>query len=363
MEGWHKVKNNEFPLTLSTTPIACVDSNCYIALVNLVDFYRFIADENGELWRHIFEANVRDYQRDVSVNKDIRDTLENPAGENFWWLNNGVTILASRIEILKAKEVLIHTPEIVNGLQTSNEIYNYFSRYPGQLCGDVERRELLVRIIVPASEASRDMIICATNNQTSIEKSSLRATDTIHRQIEMYFKGKDLFYDRRKNYYKNSGKKPSQIVSVPFLSQCLISVLLQSPNDARARPTSLLTDDNRYSTLYQENQNLDVFYNVASVGKRVERVLKLDSGYTITQVSDIRFYVLYMIFATLLNQVEVNPSDVVSIDLSCVSDDLIVGIASEVFDLYANLGGTDRVAKGPALIAAIKDLLRNRFTD
>jgi hypothetical protein len=41
----------------------------------------------------------------------------------------------------------------------------------------------------------------------------------------MYFKTRDLFYDRRKNYYKNMGKKASQIISLPFLSQCLISVL------------------------------------------------------------------------------------------------------------------------------------------
>ena len=58
-------------------------------------------------------------------------------------------------------------------------------------------------IIVPDNEESRDQIIFATNNQTNIPKATLRVTDPIHLQIEMYFKSRGLFYDRRKNYYKN----------------------------------------------------------------------------------------------------------------------------------------------------------------
>lgn len=96
----------------------------------------------------------------------------------------------------------------------------------------------------------------------------------------MYFKGKDLYYDRRKNYYKNNGKKAIQIVSLPFLSQCLISVLLQSPNDARARPSTLLADDERYDSLYKPDQDLDVFYHIALIGKRVENVLKFKCAYS-----------------------------------------------------------------------------------
>ena len=46
----------------------------------------------------------------------------------------------------------------------------------------------------------RDDIIFATNNQTNIPKSSLRVTDAIHLQIEMYCKTRGLYYDRRKNY-------------------------------------------------------------------------------------------------------------------------------------------------------------------
>jgi hypothetical protein len=312
----------EFILVLSENPITSSSAKAFVGLVNLADYYRFIVTENDELIRHIFEANVRDYQGNVTVNKDINDTLQNPSNENFWWLNNGVTILAANVIPITGKTFTLIDPEIVNGLQTSTEIYNYFSKNKGLL--EMEKREILVRIIVPESEDSRDKIIFATNNQTPILKSSLRATDTIHRQIEMYFKTKELYYDRRKNYYKNNGKKASQIVSLPFLSQCLISVLLSSPNDARARPSTLLTDDHRYETLYKPDQNLDVFYNIAFIGKKVENVLKTKCEYTPTQISDIKFYVLYAVFANILNKIDITPNDIELLEVNTITDELII---------------------------------------
>ena len=141
---------------------------------------------------------------------------------DFWWLNNGITILAEKVIPVTNKELSIINPEVVNGLQTSTEIYNYYSENLGLL--ESENRNVLIRVIVPASEESRDNIIFATNNQTNIPKSSLRVTDTIHLQIEMYFKSRGLYYDRRKNYYKNQKKKAADIVGVSFLAQCLISI-------------------------------------------------------------------------------------------------------------------------------------------
>lgn len=67
----------------------------HVALVRLKDYYDLIVDENGRLRRHLFEWNVRDYQGNVEVNKDIRHSLASIDSPEFWWLNNGVTILCS----------------------------------------------------------------------------------------------------------------------------------------------------------------------------------------------------------------------------------------------------------------------------
>ncbi|GMO39264.1 MAG: hypothetical protein Pg6B_11250 [Candidatus Azobacteroides pseudotrichonymphae] len=204
------------------------------------------------------------------------------------------------LNLQPVKKYLIHAPEIVNGLQTSTEIYKYFSRNTDKRMDEI--REILVRIVVHENDDSRDKIIFSTNNQTQIQKSSLRATDTIHRQIEMFFKTRDLFYDRRKNYYKNIGKKAGQIISLPFLSQCLISVLLQTPNSARARPSTLLTEDETYKKLYPQNQGLDGFYNIAFIGRKIDNIIKSIAEYQITQKSDIKFYVIYAAFAKVVKK-------------------------------------------------------------
>jgi hypothetical protein len=353
--------NNDFVLKFTVNPLTNDTSDFFIGTVKLTDYYKFITDENGELLRHIFEANIRDYQGNVTVNKDIQETLENPSNENFWWLNNGVTIIGSSAKPEMGKEILIHDPEIVNGLQTSTEIYKYFSRPQDKQKDDL--REILVRIIVPKNDDSRDKIIFSTNNQTQIQKSSLRATDTIHRQIEMYFRTRDLFYDRRKNYYKNMGKKTNQIISLPFLSQCLISVLLQNPNSARARPSTLLTDDEIYKKLYPQNQGLDGFYNIAFIGKKVDNMIKSMGKYQLAQKSDIKFYVIYAVFVKVLKREKISIKDVALVDLSSFSEKLITDTVDEVFELYTQLGGNDKIAKGPDFVVSLKTKLRNLLTE
>jgi hypothetical protein len=174
----------------------------------------------------------------------------------------------------------------------------------------------------------------------------------------MYFKSRDLYYDRRKNHYKNSGAKPAQIISVSFLSQCLIAVLLQSPNDSRARPSTLLTDDERYKKLYHSTkQNLDVFYNTAKAGRNIELIIKNRCALEITTISDIKFYVLFAVFAKLIKNVDIHPQDIVSMQTEDITEDLIVQTTNEVLEIYNRLGGDDKVAKGSELIKELKDQL------
>lgn len=338
-------------LPLAETPINIGTHQDYVALVNLAKYYRFITDENGSLRKYIFEANVRDYQGHNAVNQDIEHTLATTTGEDFWWLNNGITLLTDEATLATSKELVLTEPAVVNGLQTSNEIFRHFQANPDELA--TETRNVLVRIIVPESEDSRDRIILATNNQTNIPKSSLRANDPIHWQIELYLKGRGLYYDRRKNYYKNQGKKSNEIISVSFLAQCMISLLLQKPNYARARPSTLLTQDETYNTLYVENQNLDVFYHAAKLGRTVELCLKKSNAYSQAQKNDILFYVLYCAVAQKLGKNRITASDIRVIDLTTYTDDYILEVATKVFSEYNRLGGDGKVAKGAELIAVL----------
>lgn len=347
--------NDVFRLKISETPLS-TSGQVFIALTNLVDYFNFITDEDGKLIRHIFESNVRDYQGKTNVNNEIQDTLENPGNEEFWWLNNGVTILASEVAAPGGKELIVHNPEIVNGLQTSSEIYRFFSLNKDRLAD--EKRDVLVRIIVPESEETRDRIIRATNSQTPIPKSSLRATDQVHRQIEDFLKPRGLFYDRRKNFYKNEGKKPKEIISVPFMSQCLISVLMQKPNFARARPSTLLEDDESYSKLFHKNNDLQSYYLMALLGRRIEEKLKKNKSYTATEIADVKFYILYTVSCLMTQSLYPGSNQISKLKPENLTDEMFNYALATNYDLYRELGGTNKVAKGAKLLETLKEKIR-----
>ena len=197
------------------------------------DYRAFLLDEHGDLHERIFESNVRGFQQNTPVNIGIRKTLQNPGQADFWLLNNGIIILAAKTEPAGYKMLKIEDPQIVNGLQTSRQIYNYYRQTNAS---NSDEHRILVRVIRETDEAVRDDIIRATNSQNKMPPEALRATDRIHGQIEALFRQYDLYYDRRKGYYKDEGKPIAKIVSVMELLQAMLAIALRRPDDARARP-------------------------------------------------------------------------------------------------------------------------------
>ena len=271
-------------LELITEKQLPLGKGAYVSIVTLPNFFAFVADSDKELLRRIFESNVRDYQGNVKVNKDIRDTLVNGQdNEEFWWLNNGITILASDLRG-DGETLVIDDPQIVNGLQTSREIHAHF-RNQAKLN---DRRHILVRVIKTQNSATRDRIIKATNSQTSIPSPWLHATEDVHRHIEKYFGSHELYYDRRKNYYRNQGKPPDRVVTIPWLAQAIMAVALGRPGDARARPSTVLEKD--YRQVFSKSYQPELYLNCAQLMKRVGRFLQAKS-LTRTTKNNIEFHV------------------------------------------------------------------------
>ncbi|MCT8866198.1 MULTISPECIES: AIPR family protein [Shewanella] len=352
LDIYRKKDNEVFSLKLAETPLSS-QGKVFISLVRIRDYFKFITDENGVIVRNIFEANVRDYQGKSSVNLDIQLTLEShSAKEDFWWLNNGVTILADDVTAPGGKELIIHNPEIVNGLQTSTEIYRYLSTHAER--EDTDFRNILVRVIVPEGEESRDKIIRATNSQTPIPKASLRATDAIHRDIEDYFKPRGLYYDRRKNFYKNEGKKPADIVSIPFLAQCCMAICMQKPDFARARPSTLLEDNASYDKLYNRANDVSSYYVAALVGKRVEEYLKSKDGISLSDRNNMKFYIILCVAILLTENKYPGFRSISNISSTDITENVINKAFNFVDNIYTTIGREDKSAKGPDMISAIK---------
>ena len=335
-----------YKLPLAETPISSADQIGFVCLVKLSDFYDFITDENGSLHRQLFEANVRDYQGRTQVNDDIQTTLESDGNEDFWWLNNGISILATQAS-QGGKALTIKDPQIVNGLQTSTEVYNYYNgRHETQ-----DDRNILVRVMVPTEDESRDRIIKATNSQTVVPPSSLRATDRIHRNIEEYLLQMGLFYDRRKNYYKNEGKPRSRIVSIPYLAQAVLAILLKQPDQARARPSSLLKREDDYHRIFNLSYPINAYYVCVEAMRRVETLIKSpELNVPSEHRNNLRFYVAMCAVAGIGNAGLECADQIATFDLAGLDKVTVQRSVDYILPKYLALGGNDQVAKGTELL-------------
>ena len=258
--AWKRPKTT-YDLRVSKT---LTDIDSYVVLCPLREYGEFLKNSEGEIRPELFESNIRDFQGTTEVNADIVNTLQNEKVVDFWWMNNGVTILTNQAN-LNGDTVTMENPKIVNGLQTSTQIARHLQT------GPEDKRTVMVKIISSEDEATRDKIIKATNRQNSIQAAMLRATDKVQRDIEEALKSSGVFYDRRKNFYKNQGKPADRIVGIPLMAQAVMTIILGKPNTARARPSSLIKSNEDYSKVFSEEYPLGLYTNAAVLTRRVHR--------------------------------------------------------------------------------------------
>lgn len=337
-------------LEVSESPISTATGS-YLCLVSLSNYYEFISD-NNTLARSIFESNVRDYQGSVTVNTGIRQTLQNDASDNFWYLNNGVTVITPKA-VLSGKTLTIEDPQIVNGLQTSFEVHQHFSKKQDYTGDD---RAILVRIICEEDEDARDRIIKATNSQTNIPPASLRSSDEIHRNIEDFLKANGYFYDRKKNHYKNQGKPVSKIISIPYLAQAAMATILLKPDSARARPSTLINSEIEYRKIFSLDYPIDIYLKVILIIKSVETFFKPENcGRQLERktVTNLKYYVAMLVAVGLVNDRSKLLEELAAMPSIDVPQDLLRDALEKATTEFEKLGATDQVAKGSQLVSAL----------
>jgi hypothetical protein len=234
------------------------------------NYINFISTPNGELREYVLEPNVRGYLGSKGVNTEIRKTLiSGSEKEEFWWLNNGITITASKITP-GAKSLILENARVVNGLQTSREIY-YYSQFKSNEAR-IDERHILVKVIEAEKQVARN-ITSTTNNQTKVDSMYLKTTtDEIHGMIESAFPKFGFYYERVKNqYYDNDKIDRSKIVTLDYLTRALIAILMQRPEQAKGSPTQFVKKN--YSKVFSHSSKPEVFGNVVRIMKIVDEFI------------------------------------------------------------------------------------------
>jgi hypothetical protein len=338
-----------FALDLPVQECLMADQEGYVVLARLTDYRAFVSDDKGELRRYLFDSNVRAYLGVNLVNVDIAQTLANPLAPNFWWLNNGVTILATSASLV-GKTLKLKDIQIVNGLQTTESIYRHYSTSPSQ---QEDRRSLLVKIIVSQEESVRDQVIRATNNQSMVEPAALHATDPIQRSIEEILIQHDWYYERRTNYFKNEGRPDARIISPLLIATGSVALLLKNPAKSSKLKQKHLRTTETYQAVYSEAFPIDAWPVVATLIRGAENAivhsLHARNGGRGQYLSAWRGLLAYVAAVRTLGTYSYSLRQLASLDVSLLTDTYMsecwAAISDAAGDLRANKLSEDRLAR------------------
>lgn len=241
------------------------------------EFLKILTKEDGQLRRSLFYSNVRDYLGNKgSVNSEIEETIvQNP--ELFLLCNNGITIVCSDFEQVRDKLVKIESPQIVNGCQTSNSIFNLRNSQ------NIDKVQLLVRIISTDNLDVSNKIVRGTNKQNQVLDEAFEATRLYHQDIlEPYFLAIDstdkLYYERRAKQYNNDDRiRKTQIINMRIIIQAFVSIALERPHESHIHEAKLLEQyggNEGMRILFADNHDPAIYYICARIWNKFDKYFR-----------------------------------------------------------------------------------------
>lgn len=312
-------RKKEFDIDLPIKSSLSLGAGNFVVLSEISAYSRFITEKTGVLRKYLFDSNVRDYMGLNPVNSDIMNTLTISDGTDFWWLNNGITILAdSAISI--GNEIKLTNVQIVNGLQTSRSIFEHFSKGGNP----DDHRCVMIKIISQKDKEIRDTIIRSTNNQTAIETKSLFATDKIQRDIEDVMKHSGIYYERRINNYADLGLNPNDVFDIMYLAAAFVGVVLRAPEKAANFKQKFLKDEQKYDAIFNSPASLNIWPVLSKFVRQVDIIgtKEIDSARIIGPkekcLKRSRYVVSILILARVYNTFNYTDNNIVTLDLASI---------------------------------------------
>ena len=176
-----------------------------INVAELYQIYKEAAIKNYQL----FEENIREYLGTQGINNGIIKTLKSSKDrDNFFYYNNGITIICEACETLNANTIpekskkyhhylygfKLTNPQIVNGCQTINSIAEVLSNYDDErMHREFEKAFVLVKIFVFDEKTKKEKagldknIVRYTNSQNGISDKAFASKKSYFLNIQKEF--------------------------------------------------------------------------------------------------------------------------------------------------------------------------------
>lgn len=203
----------------------------YLGVLPCKELVKLLTNSDGKLHKALFNENVRDFLSSNPVNDEIEETLQSQNNQGrLAALNNGITIVAREVRIV-GKMFTLSDYQIVNGCQTSHIVFSNQDRL-------MDDTSLPVKIIEAEDKDIVNEIVRATNRQTAVTEEAFVVLGDFHKKIERFFsvdatdENHKIVYERRKRQYAETAYTAQNIVSLSFLTNALVSCIMDNPVDA-----------------------------------------------------------------------------------------------------------------------------------
>lgn len=230
----------------------------YLGILSCKEYLKLITDDESNLMRNLFYDNVRDFQGDNPVNKEIEETIRNVNNsDKFVLLNNGVTVVAKEVKKVGTK-FTIRDYQIVNGCQTSHIIHRNRDRI-------TDKMNLPIKVIVTRNSSVMNQITRATNRQTPVTNEAFEALEPYQKLLEEYYDNATevkLYYERRSHQYDELSIPRNKIISLTTQIKSFLAMFLNEPHSTHRYYGELLKS--KKSILFN-NQHSPVVYYVSGL--------------------------------------------------------------------------------------------------
>lgn len=186
----------------------------------------------------LLERNIRRYLglHGNRVNEGIRATLHSSQPANFYFFNNGLTLICDKFKYNALQgsdyQVQVENLQIVNGGQTCMTIAKAIEEIRNSLFRDVPiEASVLVRLYELPTD-SEDLVLQithATNSQNPVDLKDLRSNDNQQQRLEADIQGLGFSYRRKR---LDAPAKPHEITS-GAAAEAVLAVWRNSPHQAK----------------------------------------------------------------------------------------------------------------------------------
>lgn len=234
--------------------------NTILGILKLRELTEFISKNRD----YVFESNIRQWmQFKTTVNKGIRETLQNEP-DKFFYYNNGITIVVSNFEEIGNNSILLHAPQIVNGAQTSNSIVDRAKR-THNLDGSIT-----VTIIRADDEEDQNNITKYRNSQNSVRGKDLVSLMDFHKSIKSQLQNSGYFYEIQAGSFDSKTKSQQselkgdviynkylpdnhkKVIVAKDAIQALVAGIEQRPTESYSSPAQFLPRGSKYDDVFNE---------------------------------------------------------------------------------------------------------------